>query len=89
MKRSPGHCRACRALTEECGDLFPLYSRKLLVRTWPGSLSATERAYIKAHRSEVLKAQAAAASRRAATVLRRATHRNGPMVDTAPSEKTS
>ena len=44
-------CPACEGLLAECGpELWPLYSRKLLLRGWAGSMSPAERAYVKAHR---------------------------------------
>lgn len=46
-------CDACLALLKECGeDLWPLYSKKLFGRTWPGTKSPVEVAYCRAHRSE-------------------------------------
>ena len=46
-------CPAREGLLAECGpELWPLYSRKLLLRGWAGSLSQAERAYIKAHRTQ-------------------------------------
>ena len=52
MNREPC-CPACRALYDECGpDLWPLYSKKLLVRGWGGTLSQAEKAYVRAHRRQ-------------------------------------
>lgn len=43
-------CPACSALLAECGpDLFPLYSKKLLIHGWAGAMSQAERAYRRAH----------------------------------------
>jgi len=42
---------ACHALLRECGpDLWPMYSKKLLLRGWAGQKSAAEKAYVRAHR---------------------------------------
>lgn len=61
----PDCCDACRALLAECGDdLFPMYSRNLLKRSWPGAKSAVERAYIRAHRSPAASKAAKAAGKR-------------------------
>lgn len=62
-KPDPNHCDACRALCEECGpEHFDMYARKLLLRGWAGSMSATEHAYIRVHKplSEAQKQQLAA-----------------------------
>lgn len=58
----PSHCEACRLLHDECGELFGHYSRCLARRGWAGVLSATERAWVRAHRTE--------AQQRAATAFR-------------------
>lgn len=46
-------CSVCNDLLDECGpDLFPLYSKKLLIRGWAGRVSPVEERYVRAHRSE-------------------------------------
>ena len=46
-------CAACTALLNECGpELWPLYSKKLLLRGWAGTLSPAERVSVKAHRAQ-------------------------------------
>lgn len=57
-------CQACADLLAECGEHFPLYSRKLLIRGWAGTMSIVERTYVRAHRSEAQQARAAAQSAR-------------------------
>jgi len=62
-RATPTHCPACRALLAECGDdLFPMYSRKLLIRGLAGHMSAVERRYVQAHRP-LLERQLAALAR--------------------------
>ena len=42
-------CESCHNLRLECGSMWPLYSRKLLIKGWAGSTSRAESAYIRAH----------------------------------------
>lgn len=62
-------CKACAALLAECGpDLFPMYSRKLLIHGWAGSMSAVEKAYRRVHRSEAQQKAVAASAERFKTI---------------------
>ena len=57
-------CDACHALLEECGpELWPMYSKKLLLRGWAGQRSAAEKAYCKAHGRKATARQQAALAR--------------------------
>jgi len=50
---NPDHCPTCRALFGDCGPvLWLMYSRKLLIRGWPGQVNRVEQRYIRAHVSE-------------------------------------
>ncbi len=58
-------CDACVGLRAECGvDLYPMYAKKLLIRGWVGVVTPAERAYVRVHRSEAQKAQAAVLGQR-------------------------
>jgi hypothetical protein len=53
-------CTVCDDLLAECGsELFPLYSKKLLIRGWAGRMSPVERRYFRRHRSGAGKRDAA------------------------------
>ena len=66
------HCQACADLMAECGPrLFPMYSKKLLIRGWAGQYSRVERAYTRAHRKPPSEAQVAAREKGRAVLLER------------------
>lgn len=58
------HCKTCAQLADECGALFSMYAKKLLVRGWAGVMSPVERAYVREHRSPAEKRRTAALSAR-------------------------
>jgi len=53
-------CEACAALEAECGEHFPHYAKKLLIKGWAGVYSSAEKAYCRAHRKPRSEAQQAA-----------------------------